>query len=104
MGERLTDRRESNTVTYPVGDWLRTAVLLVGQAGATSATAAACGTVRSFRGGNDSRRGTAALEQDGVLPLQRKVSRLVNVFSASAGGARPPRPEPAAPAYRQSAG
>ena len=81
MTERLVDPRDPNTITYPLADLLRTNLLLLGQGWRDQDDADHLRDDPSFRVANDSRRGTACLEQDRVLPSQPTMSRLLDALS-----------------------
>ena len=84
MTERLLDPRDANTITYPLADLLRTNLLLLGQGWRDQDDADRLRHDPSFRVANDSRRGTAALEPDSVLPSQPTLSRLLDALSGEA--------------------
>ena len=71
MTGRLVDPRDPNTITYPLADLLRTNLLLLGQGWREQDDADRLRDDPSFRVANDSRRGTACLERDRVLPDRR---------------------------------
>ena len=79
MTERVTDARDPNTITYPLADVLRTSVLQLGQGWGDQDDADRLRHDPSLGVANDSRRGTAALEHDSVLPSQPTLSRLLAV-------------------------
>ena len=81
MTGRLVDPRDPNTITYPLADLLRTNLLLLGQGWRDQDDADRLRDDPSFRVANDSRRGTACLEQDRVLPSQPTMSRLLDALS-----------------------
>ena len=81
MTGRLVDPRDPNTITYPLADLLRTNLLLLGQGWRDQDDADRLRHDPSFRVANDSRRGTACLEQDRVLPSQPTMSRLLDALS-----------------------
>ena len=81
MIERLIDPRDPHTITYPLADLLRTSLLLLGQGWRDQDDAERLRDDPSFRLANDSRRGTAALAADSVLPSQPTLSRLLNTLS-----------------------
>ena len=87
MSERLVDPREANTITYPLGDLLRTNLLLLGQGWRDQNDAERLRKDPSFRVANDSRRGNAVLKQDRVLPSQPTLSRLLDALSREANRA-----------------
>ena len=82
MDERLLDPRNPLLITYPLGDLLRTSLLLLGQGWRDQDDADRLRHDPSFRVANDTRRGTCALEPDSVLPSQPTLSRLVGLLSA----------------------
>ena len=84
MTERLVDPRDSNTITYPLADLLRTNLLLLGQGWCDQDDADRLRHDPSFRVANDSRRGTGCLEQDRVLASQPTMSRLLDALSGDA--------------------
>ncbi len=84
MTERLIDPRDPNAITYPLADLLRTSLLLLGQGWRDQDDADRLRHDPSFRVANDTRRGTAALEQDRVLPSQPTMSRLLDALSGQA--------------------
>ncbi len=75
MTERLFNPREPNTITCPLAGLLRINLLLLGQGWRDQDDADRLRHDPSFRVANDS-RGTAALEQERVLPSQPTMSRL----------------------------
>ena len=81
MTERLIDPRNPHMITYPLADLLRTSLLLLGQGWRDQDDADRLRHDPSFRVANDSRRGTAALQQESVLPSQPTLSRLLDVLS-----------------------
>ena len=87
MTGRVVDPRDANTITYPLGDLLRTNLLLLGQGWRDQDDADRLRDDPSFRVANDSRRGTACLEQDRVLPSQSTMSRLLDALSGDANQA-----------------
>ena len=84
---RLVDPRDPNTITYPLADLLRTNLLLLGQGWRDQDDADRLRHDPSFRVASDSRRGTACLEQDRVLPSQPTMSRLLDALSGDANQA-----------------
>ncbi len=82
MDERLLDPRNPLLITYPLADVLRTSLLLLGQGWRDQDDADRLRHDPSFRVANDTRRGTASLEPDSVLPSQPTLSRLVGLLSA----------------------
>lgn len=82
MDERLLDPRNPQLITYPLADLLRTSLLLLGQGWRDQDDADRLRHDPSFRVANDTRRGTASLEPDSVLPSQPTLSRLVDLLSA----------------------
>ena len=84
MTERLVDPRNPHLITYPLADLLRTNLLMLGQGWRDQYDADRLRHDPSFRVANDSRRGTAALEQESVLPSQPTLSRLLDVLSGQA--------------------
>ncbi len=84
MTERLLDPRNPHLITYPLADLLRTSLLMLGQGWRDQDDADRLRHDPSFRVANDSRRGTAALEQESVLPSQPTLSRLLDVLSGQA--------------------
>ena len=74
-------------ISYPLGDLLRADVLLLGQGWRDQDDADRLRHDPSFRVANDTRRGTAALEQDNVLPSQPTMSRLLEALSGEANQA-----------------
>ena len=87
MTGRLVDPRDPNTITYPLADLLRTNLLLLGQGWRDQDDADRLRDDPSFRVASDSRRGTACLEQDRVLPSQPTMSRLLDALSGDANQA-----------------
>ena len=87
MTGRLVDPRDPNTITYPLADLLRTNLLLLGQGWRDQDDADRLRDDPSFRVANDSRRSTACLEQDRVLPSQPTMSRLLDALSGDANQA-----------------
>ena len=81
MTERLIDARNPHLITYPLADLLRTSLLLLGQGWRDQDDADRLRHDPSFRVANDSRRGTASLEQESVLPSQPTLSRLLAALS-----------------------
>ena len=73
-----------NTIAYPLADLLRTNLLLLGQGLRDQDDADRLRDDPSFRVASDSRRGTACLEQDRVLPSQPTMSRLLDALSGGA--------------------
>ena len=84
LDERLLDLRKPPLITYPLADLLRTSLLLFGQGWRDQDDADRLRHDPSFRVANDTRRGTAALEADSVLPSQPTLSRLVSLLSTPA--------------------
>ena len=84
MTERLVDPRNPHLITYPLADLLRTSLLMLGQGWRDQDDADRLRHDPSLRVANDSRRGTASLEQDSVLPSQPTLSRLLDVLRAQA--------------------
>ena len=84
MGERLLDPRDAYTITYPLANLLRTNLLLLGQGWSDQDDADPLRHDPSFRVASDTRRGTAALEQDNVLPSHPTMSRLLDALSGDA--------------------
>ena len=82
MDERLLDPRNPLLITYPLADLLRTSLLLLGQGWRDQDDADRLRHDPSFRVANDTRRGTALLEPESVLPSQPTLSRLVSLLSA----------------------
>ena len=81
MTERLVDPRDPHLITYALAALLRTSLLMLGQGWRDQDDADRLRHDPSFRVANDSRRGTAALEQESVLPSQPTLSRLLDVLS-----------------------
>ena len=84
MTERLIDARNPHLITYPLADLLRTSLLLLGQGWRDQDDADRLRHDPSFRVANDSRRGTASLEQESVLASQPTLSRLLDALSGDA--------------------
>ena len=84
MTERLIDARNPHLITYPLADLLRTNLLLLGQGWRDQDDTDRLRHDPSFRVANDSRRGTASLEQESVLPSQPTLSRLLDALSGDA--------------------
>ena len=84
MTERLLDPRSPHLITYPLADLLRTSLLMLGQGWRDQDDADRLRHDPSLRVASDSRRGTAALEQESVLPSQPTLSRRLDVLSAQA--------------------
>ena len=70
MTERLVDPRNPHTVSYPLADLLQTSLLLLGQGWRDQDDAERLRDDPSFCVATDSRRGTASLGQDRLLPSQ----------------------------------